>query len=240
MIQVIANLGFFWKELPLEQRFIKAREAGFRLIETHDVNLSPDEMARLTKAAGISHLGLNAFANRDSLTHALEVCKATGATNLHIMPGDVHPRERLELEAKFVPLLAWACELASKQGVTVLLEALNPIDRPAYFYHTLAQSVAIIAKVGADNLKIMADIYHIARAEGDVFRKLTRYQRLIGHVQVAGVPDRREIDKGEIYYPAVFAHLHALGLTQPIGLEYIPEKSVEAGLSYMQPYGLSF
>jgi 2-dehydrotetronate isomerase len=253
MIQVAANIGFFFKDKPLEERFSLAANAGFKLVETHGHAISPDDMVKICKDARVSLIGMNAghgdkgtgigahetIALRESIDHAIEVCRATGAKNIHVLPGDIH-HHRIEAEHIFVENLKYATAKAAPFGITILLEALNSIDRPAYFYNRLADVSTIIAKVGASNLKIMADIYHIGRSEGNVTEKLTRYWHLIGHVQVAGVPKRREIDEGEIHYPHILTHLKALGLAKPIGLEYLPENTVEQGLSYMEAYGLKF
>jgi len=58
----------------------------------------------------------------------------------------------------------------------------------------------------------------------------------IGHIQIAGVPDRHEPDTGEINYAAVFAALERLGYDGWIGCEYRPRATTEAGLSWLGPH----
>ena len=84
--------------------------------------------------------------------------------------------------------------------LTLLLEPINQRDKPGYFYSTLGEAADIIDDVGAPNLKIMFDVYHVGVSEGDVTKRLERHLADIGHVQIAAVPSRAEPDEGEIAY----------------------------------------
>jgi hydroxypyruvate isomerase len=116
------------------------------------------------------------------------------------------------------------------QSLTVLLEPINPRDKPDYFYSRLEDAAAIIDQVEAPNLKLMFDVYHVAIAEGDVTRKLEKYLPLIGHVQIAAVPSRAEPDEGEINYADVLATLQRIGYSGWVGCEYKPRGQTDEGL----------
>ena len=49
---------------------------------------------------------------------------------------------------------------------------------------------------------------------------MQRYFPLIGHVQIAGVPERNEPDTGEVHHPYLFRLLDHLGYGGWIGCEY--------------------
>jgi sugar phosphate isomerase/epimerase len=53
------------------------------------------------------------------------------------------------------------------------------------------------------NLKVLMDLYHCQVMEGDLTTKLRAYLPTgrVGHLQIAGVPDRHEPDLGEINLP---------------------------------------
>jgi hydroxypyruvate isomerase len=87
---------------------------------------------------------------------------------------------------------------------------------------TTEQARAIIEKVGARNLKIMFDCYHVARTEGDLLTRLKDLGDLVGHIQFASVPDRGAPDHGEINYPWLFEQIAKLGWQIPLGAEYKP------------------
>jgi hydroxypyruvate isomerase len=58
----------------------------------------------------------------------------------------------------------------------------------------------------------------------------------IGHIQIAGVPDRHEPDLGELNYPYLFEQIDALGYAGWIGCEYRPRAGTSAGLGWARPY----
>ena len=95
---------------------------------------------------------------------------------------------------------------------------------------------AIIEKVGRPNIKIMFDCYHTQIMQGDLIRRIEKHQRLIGHVQIAGVPDRAEPDDGEVNYPAIFRALDRTGYEGWIGAEYKPNGLTEDGLGWLSAW----
>ena len=80
------------------------------------------------------------------------------------------------------------------------------------------------------------DLYHCQIVEGDVAMKLRQYLPTgrVGHLQIAGVPDRHEPDQGELNYPYLFEQLDLLGWQGYIGCEYRPRAGTSAGLAWLQ------
>jgi hydroxypyruvate isomerase len=64
-----------------------------------------------------------------------------------------------------------------------------------------------------------------------VSKRIERLFGTIGHVQIAGVPERHEPDTGEVNYPGVFRLLDRLGYRGWIGCEYRPARSDAGGTS---------
>jgi hydroxypyruvate isomerase len=83
------------------------------------------------------------------------------------------------------------------------------------------------------------DLYHCQIVEGDVAMKLRQYlqdpaQRgHVGHIQIAGVPERHEPDVGELNYPYLLALLDELGYAGHVGCEYRPRAGTSAGLGWL-------
>jgi hydroxypyruvate isomerase len=154
------------------------------------------------------------------------------------MAGNVAAADRARARAVFVDNLRIAAAKAAAHRITLLLEPLNPNDNPGYFYSTLAEAVSLIEELALPNLKLQFDVYHVARAEGDVLTKLEMYRRHIGNVQIAAVPSRAEPDEGEIAYPVIFAALDRLQYDGFIGCEYRPRGDTDAGLIWMERMGL--
>jgi 2-dehydrotetronate isomerase len=254
-MKISANLGFLWKNLPLLERFEQASQAGFRYVELHETEgVSPIDIENTLKRLKITLTGLNAAMKEGGLgakkgrerefqkeiDKAIEISLSTGAKNIHALAGNVDSIYKMQATGVLVDNLQEAADKAKAHGLTILLEALNPVDRPSYFYGTLQEVSTIIMRVGRENVKIMADIYHIGVSEGDILRKLERYWPQIGHVQAASVPFRRELNEGEVNYKVIIEKLHSLELKTPLGLEYLPKGDVKQGLIFMQEMGLEF
>ena len=94
----------------------------------------------------------------------------------------------------------------------------------------------VLAEIGAPNLKVQMDLYHCQIVEGDVAMKLRRYlaSGRVGHLQIAGVPERHEPDRGELNYPYLFEVVDELGWDGWIGCEYRPAAGTREGLAWLR------
>jgi hydroxypyruvate isomerase len=258
MLRFSANLGFLWSDLPLLKRMESAAGAGFHAVELHWPYDTPGEVVRaacerhrltllgintVVGDAARGEFGLGALAGREAAFHAavdqsLAYCRASGANAVHAMAGVVPAEERAGARGIFLRNLATAAKKASGQGVTVLLEPINPRDKPGYFYSTVAEAASIIEELGSDTVRLMFDVYHVGVTEGDVIMKLRRYKDLIGHIQIAAVPSRAEPDEGEISYPAIFEELERIGYAGFIGCEYKPRAATGDGLAWVNRLGV--
>jgi hydroxypyruvate isomerase len=134
----------------------------------------------------------------------------------------------------FMSNLAYASGKAAEAGMSVLIEPLNRHDAPGYFLRTTDQAADLLSELGAGNVKLMFDCYHVGRTEGDLITRLGALLPIIGHIQFAAVPSRGAPDHGEIDYRAVFSALDGLGWQLPLGAEYKPGGDTDASLGWMQ------
>ena len=131
-----------------------------------------------------------------------------------------------------------AADQAAAKNITLLIEPINPRDRPDYFLNRVEHAADIIAKVGKPNVRMQFDFYHVQIVGGDLIYRLEKYLPVIGHLQCAAVPSRHEPDEGEINYPFVFEAVDRLGYRGWIGAEYRPRGRTEDGLGWARPYGV--
>ena len=121
----------------------------------------------------------------------------------------------------------------------MLIEPINTRDIPGYFLNRQDEAHAIVAEVGAPNLKVQMDLYHCQIVEGDVAMKLRQYLPTgrVGHMQIAGVPERHEPDSGELNYAVPLRRCSTSSATHGwIGCEYRPRAGTSAGLGWFAPY----
>ncbi|MEL4071200.1 TIM barrel protein [Ochrobactrum sp. GPK 3] len=250
MASFSANLGFLWQELPLPDAIRAAKAAGFDAVECHwPYNFDAGAVAAALRETGLTMLGLNtsrgnveagdnglaAIPGREdeaqaAIRQAVDYAVAIGALNIHVMAGKA---EGEAAHRTFVANLTYACERAAAHGITILIEPLNHRDAPGYFLKTSGQAIVIINQVAASNLKLMFDCYHLQIMEGDISKRLEALQPYIGHVQIAAVPDRAEPDHGELDYRHIVRLLDTLGYEKPVGAEYRPKATTDAGLSWL-------
>lgn len=236
-----ANLGFLWADLPLPQAIHAAARAGFHAVECHWPYATPPDavvaalratdlrmLSLNTRPGGAGEFGLSALPGREAearaaIDQALAYAAAIGAPMVHVMAGKGGD------EATFRAALAYACDNAPP-GMSLLIEAINPLDVPGYFLGDLEQAARIVQALERPNLRLMFDCYHVARIGGDVAAQFRRHLALIGHVQIAGVPDRGRPDRGSLNYPAL---LRAMDWPSPIGAEYRPDGPTDASLGWL-------
>ena len=127
---------------------------------------------------------------------ALDYIVAIGGSAIHCMAGTVPPEQRPAAERTFIANLTRAADLAKANNITLLIEPINPRDRPDYFLNRVEHAADIIAKVGRPNVKIQFDFYHVQIVGGDLIRRFEKHQPLVGHVQIAAVPSRARAGRG--------------------------------------------
>jgi 2-dehydrotetronate isomerase len=254
MPRFAANLGYLFTERPLIERLGAAAAAGFKAVELQfPYDVPPSAVKAELEKHGLTQLGVNtplgpefglaAVPGRErdweaAFGRALDYVAAIGGTAIHCMCGVVPPHERPAADIAFVKNLARAAGQAAKANVTLLIEPINPRDRPNYFLSRVEHAADVVQKVGAPNVRIQFDFYHVQIVGGDLIKRFEKHLPLIGHVQVAAVPSRGEPDEGEVNYPAVFEAIDRLGYAGWIGCEYRPRNGTEAGLGWAKRYGV--
>ena len=245
-----ANLGFLWTEHTLPDAIRAASAAGFDAVECHwPYAFDPAEVVAALQDTGLKMLGLNTSRGdpqagenglsavpgreedaRATIDQAISYAAAIGTGNIHIMAGFASGRAA---RAIFVENLKYAAARSAQHDINIVIEPLNHHDAPGYFLQYCHQARDIIDDVGSENLKLMFDCYHVQIMEGDLSRRLKEYLPVIGHIQFASVPDRSEPDSGELNYRYLFEVIEGLGYGLPLGAEYRPTTTTDAGLGWM-------
>jgi 2-dehydrotetronate isomerase len=253
-----ANLAYLFTERPFLERFGAAAAAGFAAVELQfPYEHSPVAVKAELERHGLAMLGINtppgnrsagevglaAVPGRERefdllFRQALEYVVAIGGRQIHVLAGTVSPDQRPAAQTTFIKNLVRAADAAGESGITLLVEPINPRDRPDYFLTRVEHAADIIAKVERPNVRMQFDFYHAQIVGGDLIRRFAAHFAVVGHVQVAAVPSRQEPDEGEVSYPAIFAELDRLGYAGYVGAEYRPRGRTEEGLGWARPYGI--
>jgi hydroxypyruvate isomerase len=261
MPRFAANLSFLFNEVPFLDRFAAAANAGFNAVEFAFAYEHPaKELASRLAANGLEQVLINAppgdlnagdrglagWPGREqefaaSFVTALRYAQALSCPCIHVMagvlPASVDEGERARHRSTFVRNLRFAAGEAEQGGVTLTIEPINPRDMPGYLLTTQGEAHAIREEVGMPNVKVQMDLYHAQIVEGDLSTKLRRWLNDIGHIQIAGVPDRHEPDSGELNCYALFDLLDELGYKGWVGCEYRPRARTLPGLAWLDKVG---
>ncbi|MDO8717786.1 MAG: hydroxypyruvate isomerase family protein [Polaromonas sp.] len=264
MPQFAANLSMLYPELDFLDRFEAAAKDGFKAVEyLFPYAFEPREIAARLKANGLQQVlfnappgdwdggerGLACLPGREAefragIGKALDYAAALNCPRIHVMAGLLPlGTEREALYPTYINQLRWAAQEAARQGVDVLIEPINTRDIPRFFLNRQDHAHEVVKDVGASNLKVQMDLYHCQIVEGDLAMKLRHYLPTgnVGHIQIAGVPERHEPDLGELNYPYLFDVLDELGYEGWVGCEYRPRAGMQpggtsAGLGWLKPY----
>ncbi|SCK58956.1 hydroxypyruvate isomerase [Variovorax sp. HW608] len=255
MPRFAANLSMLYPELAFLDRFQAAAQDGFTAVEyLFPYAFEAEALASQLADHGLQQVLFNAPPGdwdagergtaclpgreaefRGGFAKALEYAQVLACPRVHVMAG-LAPEgvERARLQAAYEANLAWAAELAASAGRDVLIEPINRRDIPGFFLNRQDEAHRVVQAVGARNLKVQMDLYHCQIVEGDVAMKLRQYLPTgrVGHLQIAGVPERHEPDLGELNYDYLFDVIDALGFDGWVGCEYRPKEGTSAGLRW--------
>lgn len=260
MPRFAANISTMFTDRPFVERIAAAADAGFSAVECQfPYEATADELKDRLGAAGVELVllntppgdfaagerGLAGLPRREAefemaLGQALAYAETLSCPQIHVMagvqPADTSKEACLQVYKANLRLAAEAC---ARAGRTALIEPINTRDIPGFLLNTPDEGAALIAELGLPGLKLQFDFYHAQIMAGDLARSFERHKAVVGHVQVASVPERQEPDKGEINYPYLFALLDKLGFTGWVGCEYFPAGSTEDGLGWVAGYGVA-
>lgn len=254
MPRFAANLSMMFADAPFIERFGRAAAAGFKGVEyLFPYDYPAAELAERLAENGLSQVlfnlppgdfaagerGIAALPGREgqfreSVDQAIEYAQALGCPRLHAMAGLIEGEAlRPRMREVYLENLRYAARRLAEHGLTLLIEPINTRSIPGYFINLQAEGHAIVAELGEPNLKVQMDFFHAQIMEGDLAACFKRFQVGVGHIQIAGVPDRHEPDLGEVNYAYLFALLDELGYDGWIGCEYNPRGLTEDGLGWM-------
>lgn len=258
MPRLAANISLLFNEWPFPERITRASEAGFRGIECQfPYDWKPAELARRLRDTELEWVMFNLPAGdwsrgergiaclpgrqsefRQGLETALEYAASLGCYQLNCLAGLApEPIEPAKLWDQLLDNLGWAADQLAREGMTLLVEAINTrVDMPGFLVDHSHQVLELIATLGRSNLMLQYDIYHMQIMEGDILRTLESSLDHVGHIQFADNPGRHEPGTGELNMSAIFRCLDRWGYDRWAGAEYCPAGTTEEGLAALSEW----
>jgi hydroxypyruvate isomerase len=257
MIRLSANLSTMFPEVPFLDRFEQAAISGFKGVEfwfpyqweldkiTEKLNKHSLEVVLYNLPPGdweAGDRGIACIPGREdefhqSLSLGIRYAKALGCQLLHCLAGIAPTGLPAAITHRtLVENLRFAAEATEREGIRLLIEALNSGRFPGFYLNQTRQAVELITEVGSSNLRILYDTFHMQIMEGNLTNTIKDKLPYIGHVQIADNPGRHEPGTGEINFENLLRFIDEAGYSGWIGCEYIPLNDTKEGLGWAAPY----
>lgn len=218
-----------------------AYDKGFRAIEDNGMSGRPveqqkkigDTLAKLGMAMGVfvqpglgNDSNMLANGNADqvekfiaSCKQAVEIAKRIGSKLVTVVPGDFVRKLPIGVQTgNVIEALKKGTAILEPHGIIMVLEPLS--DNPDLFLRTPDQAYAICKAVGSPSCKILYDMYHVQRNQGNIIPTLDLVYDEIGYYQIGDNPGRKEPGTGEVNYKNIFKHIYNKGYKGVMGMEH--------------------
>jgi hydroxypyruvate isomerase len=159
---------------------------------------------------------------------SVEAAKRCNAKWLTVVPGFQERKLPVGIQmANVVDAMRAGAEIFEPEGLIMVLETLS--DTPDLFLQQTHQTYNVCKAVNSPSCKILYDIYHMQRTEGDLIVNMDRCWDEIAYIQIGDNPGRKEPTTGEINYKHLFKHIYDKGYKGVMGMEHGNSTTGKAG-----------
>jgi hydroxypyruvate isomerase len=241
-------------EVPLLERFSKAKAAGFDCVEIQfPYEEALDDLVREKQASGVEVALINVPAGdlmsggeglasvpelteafSDALGQCLTYAEGLQVKAVNVLAGRCLDEQRLDAYWKtFEWNLVKAADALQSLGVMTTFEAINTKDMPGFLVHRAEHMWAVMNKLNHPNVKAQYDLYHMAMMGENLWQDLSSKSDKIGHIQFADMPGRGEPGTGGLALKQFFQLIEESTYSGVVAAEYRPTVETEKSLGWM-------
>ena len=159
---------------------------------------------------------------------AVEVAKRTNAKWTTVVPGDFQRELPTGIQtSNVIEALRRGADILAPTGLVMVLEPLS--DTPDLFLRDSDQTYMICKAVNSPSCKILFDMYHMQRNEGNIINNIDKCWDEIAYFQIGDNPGRKEPTTGEMNYKNIFKHIYSKGYKGVLGMEHGTSKPGKEG-----------
>ncbi|HEX4850028.1 MAG TPA: TIM barrel protein, partial [Puia sp.] len=219
-----------------------AYDMGFRSIEDNGMMDRPSEQQeKIGKKLEFLHMQMGVFVHGydhwpvstslcsgnkewrdkflDYTKRAIDVSKRCGGNLITVVPGNYERKLPMGYQTSHViESLRRAAEILEPHKIVMVLEPLS--DTPDLFLRHPDQAFAICKAIKSPSCKILFDMYHMQRNEGDLIDNIDLAWEEIAYFQIGDNPGRNEPGTGEMNYKNIFRHIYQKGYKGILGMEH--------------------
>lgn len=169
---------------------------------------------------------------KETCKRTVEAAKRCHAKWVTVVPGFFERKLPIGIQVgNVIDALRIGAEIFEPHGLIMVLEPLS--DTPELFLRNSDQTYMICKAVNSPSCKILFDIYHMQRNEGNLLPNMESCWDEIAYIQIGDNPGRKEPTTGEINYKNIFKYIHNKGYKGILGMEHgnaLPGKEGELAL----------
>lgn len=155
----------------------------------------------------------------ETCKQSVELAKRVNAKWMTVVPGFFDRTVPMGIQTSHViDMLRKGAEIFEPHGLVMVLEPLS--DTPDLFMRTAPQTYELCKAVNSPSCKILYDIYHMQRNDGNLIATIDMCWSEIAYFQIGDNPGRKEPGTGEINYKNIFKHVHSKGYRGVWGMEH--------------------
>jgi hydroxypyruvate isomerase len=138
---------------------------------------------------------------------ALDTAKRVNAKWATVVPGYFARELPIGIQTgNVIDALRAGADILAPANLTMVLESLS--DNPDLFLRTSDQGYMLCRAINSPACKMLFDMYHMQRNEGQVIGHIDWAWDEIGYFQIGDVPGRKEPTSGEMNYKNIFKHIY--------------------------------
>lgn len=226
-------------------------DQGFTALEDNELMGRPvalqekigEKLAKLNMKMGVFVIKFDGFFDKQTMTtgkkewtdlflssckQAVETAKRVNAKWATVVPGNFTRDLPMGIQTgNVIDNLKRAAEILEPAGLTMVLEPLS--DNSDLFLRYSDQTYGICRAVDSPSCKILFDIYHMQRNEGNLIANMDKCWNEIAYIQIGDNPGRKEPTTGEVNYQHIFRHLKQKGYAGVLGMEHGNSKPGKEG-----------
>jgi hydroxypyruvate isomerase len=150
---------------------------------------------------------------------AVEDAKRCHAKYMTVVPGYFDRELPMGIQTGHVfDMLRRCTEVFEPAGLVMVIESLS--DNPDLFLRYSDQGYAFCRGLNSPSCKMLFDMYHMQRNEGDIIQHMDWAWDEIGYFQIGDNPGRNEPRTGEMNYKKIFQHIYEKGYKRVLGMEH--------------------
>ncbi len=222
-----------------EQRLDVVAKAGYRHVELVDEfrHWSDEEFARNLKLMGSLGLTVDAIAGIKTgfadpaggdtflteLRALIPVAHRFGSPQIILLSGNriagLPPGRQHQAS---LDTLHRAADLLAEGDLTGVIEPIDTLENPSIYLDGVTEAFTLTRAVASPHLRVLYDLYHEQRSQGNLIEKLDKNIDQVGLIHVADVPGRHQPGTGEMNFGTLYQALNRLQYKGVIAMEFYP------------------